>query len=104
MEPFVLLTPAVLLLLMVLLGRLERWLDAEIAPPPPRDGHRRWRRHRPARSAASLQAVTVPRRPGHPRLSAARRRTAAVVRRRSAAVPRAERGARLGGGGGLRDR
>jgi hypothetical protein len=102
MEPVAVLTPAVLLLLMVLLGRLERWLDAQVLPPPPRDGHRRWRTRRPPRSAA--QVGTPGRRPGHPRLSAARRRTAAAVRRRSGAVTRGERRPRPGGASAVRDR
>jgi hypothetical protein len=49
------LTPAVLLLLMLLLGRLERWLDEESPPAPARAGHRRWRRApRPVRSAVPV--------------------------------------------------
>lgn len=49
------LTPAVLLLLMLLLGRLERWLDEATRPAPTQAAHRRWRRApRLVRSAAPV--------------------------------------------------
>ena len=76
-----LMAPVVLLLLVLLLARLERWLDAS-APPLPSDADRRWwhRTRRGVRSPSSLQVS-----PGR-RLLDRSRRTGARPRRPAAAA------------------
>lgn len=73
------LTPVVLLLLMLALGRLEHWLDASTPPPPERAQGHRWRR-RPLR----LRTGTTPESGGGGLLA---RRTRAASRRRAATPP-----------------
>jgi hypothetical protein len=79
MSDLAVLAPGVLLLLMLLLGRLERWLDdSTLSPPIPAD-RRRW--HRPSRSVTSPSSVTV--RAGRRAFS---RRAVTRLRRRPAAA------------------
>ena len=95
MKDVAVLTPVALLLLMVLLGRLERWLDDATLPVPPRESRRR--RRRTARSVASaspVQGSAGRRRLAHRGLGT-RRRTSAAVRPESVPVPGAARPRRL---------
>lgn len=88
MRDFAVLTPVVLLLLMLLLGRLERWVNASTPPTPPaRSERRRWRpAPRPGRIRGSPQEGAG-RRLTHRARSAARRRPAAAAPRASVPLP-----------------
>jgi hypothetical protein len=89
-----LLAPGALLLLMLLLGRLERWLDASTPPPqvrPPRRWHRTPRAVRPTSIAVGAGRRLLAHRPR----SVVRRRPGAAGA--SVAVPRAARRHLLGG-------
>ena len=92
------LQPVVLLLLMLLLGRFERWLDDSTLPPPTGADRRRRRTPRyvkspssvavrPGRRALALRAITRPR----------RRAGAVAVPSEPVPVPQAGRRHLLGG-------
>ena len=102
MDQLAVLTPVVLLLLMLLLGRFERWLDASTPPPPARPGRRRWRGAPRAVRPVSVEVGAGRRLLTHRSRAAARRRPAAAGA--SGAVPRAGRRQLLGGRLRSRDR
>jgi hypothetical protein len=83
--------PFVLLLLALLLGRLERWLEQDApAPLPPRPERGRWRRpSRAGRNAAAVEVGAGRRLLAHRARAAARRRPAVTVP--TASVLRSER-------------
>ena len=86
------LTPAVLLLLMLLLGRLERWLDEATLPAPTRAERRALRRsRRSVRSPVPVEVRAGRRLLARRGLARPRRRAAAAVPSAAGAVPRAGR-------------
>jgi len=88
MRDAAMLMPVVLLLLMVLLGRLERWLGDDVPRVAPRPGRRRWRRTRRGVEVTAVLDVPSSRRHASRRNPVvARRRGTSVLRRRSAAGP-----------------
>jgi hypothetical protein len=88
------LTPVVLLLLMVALGRLERWLDASTLPPPARAEGHRWRRH-PRRPRPVTTPDAAGGRLAHGARAASRRRVTTPLRTSVTAL-RSGRRQRLG--------
>jgi hypothetical protein len=87
-------TPIALMLLALLLGRLERWLDRSTPPPPPPAERHRWR-------AALHRGRRAPAVQGRPVRGLRGRRTRAVGRQAAlpptavAVVPRSDRRQRL---------
>lgn len=90
------LTPAVLLLLMVLLGRLEGWLEESTTPPPPKAHGHRWRRRTRRAWSGTLSEVGAARGLLAHRTRTIGRRRAATPPRTAVAVPRPARRARSG--------